>query len=329
MSKLLKIWVITAVSLSMMAMAVTFTPLELLEIRLFSSLVVEQLTLKVINVIFVLPIFKFSLFICAEIVFFVSIARTGLRRALATRSLPSIPSTGLSAARRLCDIEALGELVVLSLINEVLAINIRELIIMSVNDYLRCHDTLEPVVVSLDDDLMSLPVTLGFGGLWLTVGENIVVMAVDHDLSRFGVLLKYDLVIMAIDGDAFHVVLRFHVERYVVVVNNQALRFSLRLRLRMTLPATSVASLSVLLVLLLLMRMCVSVGLSVILTPSAPPVASLVALCGLLLRLHRLVKLRSHIQALVHQVRQLRHSLHILVDQVLLGHMLALTLMMM
>merc|ERR1719232_1196666 len=139
-----------------MAMAVTFTPLELLEIRLFSSLVVEQLTLKVINVIFVLPIFKFSLFICAEIVFFVPVARTGLRRALATRTkgrlrikwldlrLPSIPSTGLSAARRLCDIEALGELVVLSLINEVLTINIRELIIMSVNDYLRCHDTLEP-----------------------------------------------------------------------------------------------------------------------------------------------------------------------------------------
>merc|ERR1719464_1000393 len=99
-----------------MAMTVPFAPLELLEIRLLTSLVVEQLTLKVINVIFVLPIFKFSLFICAEIVFFMSIARTGLRRALATRTkdtlriewlnlrLPSVPPTGLSAARRLSDI---------------------------------------------------------------------------------------------------------------------------------------------------------------------------------------------------------------------------------
>lgn len=309
----------------MMAMTMPFTPLKLLEIRLFTTLIVKQLTFKVINVIFILPIFKFSLFICAEIVFFMSIARTGLRRALATRSLPSVPSTGLSAARRLSDIEALGELVVLSLVNEVLAVNIRELIIMSVNNYLRCHDTLESVVMALNDDLVSLPVVLGFGGLWLTVGENIVVVAVDHDLSCLGVLLKYDLVVMAIDGDAFHVVLRFHVKRYIMVVDNQALRFSLRLRLRLTLPAASVTTLSVLL-LLLLMRMCVSMSLS--LASSTPPVTSLVALCGLLLRLHRLVKLRSHIQALIHQVRQLRHALHVLVDQVLLGHMLALTLMM-
>ena len=111
-----------------------------------------------------------------------------------------VSPAGLPAARRLRDVKALSEFIILSLVNEVLAVNVCELVIMAVNDYLARHDTLESIVVALYDNLLGLPIVLGIGGRSFAVGENIVVVAVDHDFGRFGVLLEDYLIVVAIDG---------------------------------------------------------------------------------------------------------------------------------
>ena len=196
---------------------------------------------------------------------------------------------------------------------------------MAVNDYLGRHDTLEPIVVPLYDNLLGLPIVLGLSGRSFAVGENVVVVAVYHDFSRFGVFLEDHLVIVTIDRDACYVVLRFNVECHVMVVDDEGLRLMTWLRLGLALSTTSVPALSVL---LMAMRVPLVLGRSPI-----PPVASLITLAGLLLGICSLAELGGHVQTLIckltdiHKVLHIGHPLHILVNQVLLGHVLALTLM--
>ena len=48
-----------------------------------------------------------------------------------------------------CHVEALVELVVLTLIREALAINVCELVIMSIHNDLLCYETLEAIIMTL------------------------------------------------------------------------------------------------------------------------------------------------------------------------------------
>ena len=159
-------------------------------------------------------------------------------------------SSWLSAARwlRLSNIETLCELVVLSAINEILTINVRELVIMSVDNYLTRHEALESIVMPLHDDLLSLTVVFAFYCTWITVWEDVIVVAVYHDFRRFGVFLEYDLVIVPIDSNACDIVLRLNVECDIVIVNNQALRLSHWLRLLLAVATASMTAWSLLLI---------------------------------------------------------------------------------
>ena len=133
----------------------------------------SELMLKVIKIVFVISVLKLCFFICTEIIFFMCIASlAALTKQLNyTFRLEEIQKCYLlllvaSSSRRLasarwlllCDIIALRELVVLSRIDEVLAVDITKLVIMSIdNDWAR-HETLESIIMALHNDLFNLAV---------------------------------------------------------------------------------------------------------------------------------------------------------------------------
>ena len=83
---------------------------------------------------------------------------------------------------------------------------------MSVNDYLRCHDALEAIVMAMHDQVFNLAEASTFSFALAILREDIIIVATHHYSWRFSVLGEYYLVVMAVDGNTGYAVLFFDIK---------------------------------------------------------------------------------------------------------------------